>query len=171
MRHDFRQWQQWMVGGGWDRWWRASRAPKAAGGFGAAAEEQAWGTQFFRAFKCFFYGFVACVVPAKASEPVSRSLGWTTSGGVVLWQLLLLLSPLCWVLAHLRSASEHARRGSLPAARPPPALGATGGPSGAALAPQLRRAGGMGLAGSVLLAAAVRVKVRVRVRVRVKSQP
>ena len=65
VQHDFRQWQQWMVGGGWDRWWRASRAPKAAGGFGAAAEEQAWGTQFFRAFKCFFYGFVACVVPAK----------------------------------------------------------------------------------------------------------
>ena len=97
------------------------------------------------------------LVPAKASEPVSRSLGWTTSGGVVLWQLLLLLSPLSWVLAHLRSSSEHARRGSLPAARPPPALGATGGPSGAALAPQLRRAGGMGLAGSVLLAAAVRV--------------
>ena len=69
VRHDFLQWQQWMVGGGWDRWWKASRAPKAAGGFGAAAEEQAWGTQFFRAFKCFFYGFVACVVPAKASEP------------------------------------------------------------------------------------------------------
>ena len=44
MRNDFRQWQQWMVGGGWDRWWKASRTPKAAGGFGAAAEEQAWGT-------------------------------------------------------------------------------------------------------------------------------
>ena len=36
-------------------------------------------------------------MPAKASEPVSRSLGWTASGGVLLWQLLLLLSPLCWV--------------------------------------------------------------------------
>ena len=110
-------------------------------------------------------------MPAKASEPVSRSLGWTTSGGVVLWQLLLLLSPLSWVLAHLRSSSEHARRGSLPAARPPPPLGATGGPSGAALAPQLRRADGMGLAGSVLLAAAVRVKVRVRFTVTVRTSP
>ena len=110
-------------------------------------------------------------MPAKASEPVSRSLGWTTSGGVVLWQLLLLLSPLSWVLAHLRSSSEHARRGSLPAARPPPPPGATAGPSGAALAPQLRRAGGMGLAGSVLLAAAVRVKVRVTVTVRTSPNP
>ena len=28
-----------MVGGGWERWWRASRAPKAAGGFGAAPDD------------------------------------------------------------------------------------------------------------------------------------
>ena len=68
---------------------------------------------------------------------------------MVLWQLLLLLSPLSWVLAHLRSSSEHAR-----GSRPAPQLVATTSSAGAALAPQLWRAGWMGLAGSVLLAAA-----------------
>ena len=58
----------------------------------------------------------------------------TASGGVLLWQLLLLLSLLCWVLAHLRSSSEHAR-GSKPA-------------------PKLWRVGWTALGGAVLLAAA-----------------
>ena len=57
-------------------------------------------------------------MPGKAGDALSRSAGWMLDGRVLGWLLLLLLAPLCWVIAHLH--------GPPPVSPPQPAGTGTG---------------------------------------------